>query len=121
MMGIAVKRTIRRLSEPHEVIRYDRDTTEFIDGVAQPLEQETETIKIHVQPIGSGNLIASLPEGQRQTDVKKGWTLDSIRKKDQLVIGDYLFTVNAIQDWPKSKHIECDLIRSGEADNHYES
>lgn len=119
-VGSGIRRTVKKFSTPHQIIRFDRQTTddeEYIGGIAQPLDEDIETINIHVQPIGSGDTIESLPEGQRQSDVKKGYTIEPIAKKDRLIIDDAYFTVNAIQKWPNSNHTECDLIRTGEVDN----
>lgn len=119
--GTGIKRIIRKYAKQREIIRFDRDTTEYVNGILQPVENDKEFINIHTQPIGSGDLIEDLPEGQRQKDVKKGWSLDTIGKKDQIILleknKEILHTVNAIQVWPESDHTECDLIRTGEQDN----
>lgn len=117
MIGGGIRKTIKKFSTKLEIIRFARSSTTYENGILQPVENEKEFVKIHIQPIGSGDLIDSLPEGQRQKDVKKGWTLGAVRKKDKITIGDGIFTVNAIQFWPLSQHTECDLIRTGEADN----
>ncbi len=115
--GKGIIKNIRKYSTDHQVIRFDRSTTEYVNGILQPVDNSEVTVSLHTQPIGNGDLIEDLPEGQRQADVKKGWTLGVINKKDQVIIDGIFHTVNAIQPWPLSGHTEFDTIRTGERDN----
>jgi len=117
--GLGIRRIIKKYATSHTIIRYTRGSATYVGGILQDIPSTTGAIKIHIQPIGKGDLIADLPEGQKQENVKKGYTLESIGKKDEVIIGNAIFTVNAIQEWPESNHTECDLIRTGEADNVY--
>lgn len=116
--GLGIRKTVKKYGYQYQIIRYDRNSTTYSDdGILEEPDREKQFIKMHIQPVGSGDLIADLPEGQRQTDVQRGWTLETVGKKDQIIIGDEIHTVNAVQVWPESNHTECDLLRTGELDN----
>lgn len=118
-----IRRVIVDHQTDHDIIRFDRNSQEFlpvyVEGIAQPRTRTRTTIKGHHQPISKGQLLASLPEGQRLEDVKKWWTLETIKAKDKIIIDGFIFTVNAVNAWASYEDTfhEADLIRTGEADN----
>jgi len=118
--GGGISRVIRRFATVHTIRRFGDRRTQGYDseGDPVPLPFTAASINIHHQPIGDGKLIKDLSEGQRLQDMKKGWTIEAIKEKDELDIGGFAFTVNAVQEYPGTPgHTECDLLRTGEQDN----
>ncbi len=117
--GAGIIRVIKKYQTDHEIIRFTRDNTSYVDGIAQPDASARTAVKGHHQPIGDGKLIKSLPEGQRLEDVKKWWTLEDTAEKDQIIIDGFIYTVNAAMKWANYQPVftEADLLRTGEADN----
>lgn len=112
--GQGIRKIIKKYAKYRQHIEYDRTSTEYVNGILQPVSHEFKTVKIHLQPLGNGKLIKDLPEGQRQENTLRGWTLDTVKEKDKIIFGIDILTINAIQLWPESDHIECDLFKSGE-------
>lgn len=118
--GKNVARVIRRFATSHTIRRFGDRRRHTTDGGGNPipLKSVDGTIKIHHQPMGDGKLIKDLAEGQRLTDMRRGWTIEAIQEKDILDIDGFAFTVNAVQKYPGTPgHTECDLLRTGEHDN----
>jgi hypothetical protein len=109
----AIDRTVRHYEER-------RNQTFDADGLPIDLSFTEETVKIHDQPL-SGKLIKYLPEGQRLDDVRRGWTVevDKLKEQDQVNIDGFIFTVNGVQQFQTGVygHKEFNLLRTGEQDN----
>lgn len=122
--GRQIQRIVKLYATSHAIRRFEDRRNQEYDEEGDPvgLQQALSTILIHHQPIGDGELIKELSEGQRLQDMKKGWTLESVNEKDLINIDGFIFTVNAVREYisvtaGQESHKEVDLLRTGEQDN----
>lgn len=115
-MSNAIKRMIKKHSEPYEIQRFNRDEGEYDDddGIWVDSKKTKEIVKIHIQPVND-----QLNDGvaaQRSLNVEHGWSTDEINNKDIVTNEGELFTISNTKKWFKI-YREFDMTRSGEAEN----
>ena len=118
-----IRRIIKKYATARTVRRYADRRTQGFDSDGDPiiLNFTEEMVQVHDQPL-TGKMIKYLPEGQRLDDVRRGWTIetDKIKEQDQIELEGFTFTVNGVQPFVRSghtTHTEFNLLRTGEQDN----
>ena len=120
--GRNTRRIIKKFAIARTVRHYEdrRNQGWDEDGLPIALSNTEETVQMQDQPL-TGKLIKYLPEGQRLDDVRRGWTIevDKIKEQDEINIDGFIFTVNSVQHFQTGVfgHKEFNLLRTGEQDN----
>jgi hypothetical protein len=116
--GGGIKKVVKKYAETFTIMDNAQeggtynDDGDFVRGARDP-----QTIKLHWQPL-SGKEALNLPENLRSKSVYNYWTLegDKIDLKNQVIIGDKIFTIETIKEYSLS-HTEGMMSRSGTQQN----
>lgn len=111
-------RSIVRLVEKYQnknapfiIRRFDRgETTIDADGDIITEIPENDTIRLEIQPDMTS--LTDNAEGQRTINKYMFFTTNQIKNKDEVEIGDGVFTSQMVVDW--NGHLQGELLRTGE-------
>ena len=103
------KNLINRNSKSVTLIAEDGEGS-FVDGIYEPAEIIEKTIKMALFPLNM-KMIKDLEEGQREDQAFTFYTSYRVRNKDEVRIGEEIFTINGIRD--REAFIKGILTKSG--------
>lgn len=113
--GVAAANVVARRQTPHVIIRSDRTSGAYVDGIYLEEKEERETVLVYTQPVSKK--LEQYEIGERSMEDRNAWSTSDqkIRNKDKIEIGEGVFTIDSIRAFPF--HIEYNLKRTGERQN----
>lgn len=113
MNGSIVKQIVRKYGEDLTLWTEDSDG-EWLDGIWQPGDNETGTIRLHLQPM-SDKEIKAQPEAYKSEEWLNFWTLDDIEGKEQFIRDGKIYSIEKFSNW--GFYTSGAACRTGENDN----